>query len=77
MHTEIVGRIRPTITNWDNNFMSGPFTPNFVEYTATELEVIGEVPRRLNGVYLRNTQNPVHEPRACTTPSMVMACFTC
>lgn len=63
MHTEIVGRIRPTITNWDNNFMSGPFTPNFVEYTATELEVIGEVPRRLNGVYLRNTQNPVHEPR--------------
>lgn len=62
MHAEIIDRITPTITQWEHPFMSGAFTPNYVEYTATGLEVIGEVPRRLNGVYLRNTQNPVHEP---------------
>ena len=62
MHTEIVGRVEPTIVHWEHPFMHGPFAPNYVEYTATDLEVIGEVPQRLNGVYLRNTQNPVHEP---------------
>ncbi|NMM76184.1 carotenoid oxygenase family protein [Acidovorax sp. SRB_24] len=62
MHTEIVGRVQPTITQWDSPFMSGAFAPNYVEYTATDLEVIGTVPQRLNGVYLRNTQNPVHQP---------------
>ena len=62
MHAEIVGRVQPTIRNWDHPLMSGVFTPNYDEYTATDLEVIGQVPERLNGVYLRNTQNPVHQP---------------
>lgn len=62
MQAQVVGRIKPTITDWEHPFMSGAFTPNYVEVTATELEVIGEVPKRLNGVYLRNTQNPVHQP---------------
>jgi carotenoid cleavage dioxygenase len=62
MPAEIYHRTQPTITDWEHPFMSGAFTPNYVEYTATDLEVIGEVPQRLNGVYLRNTQNPVHAP---------------
>ncbi|MET1114580.1 MAG: carotenoid oxygenase family protein [Comamonas sp.] len=62
MHAEIVDRIEPTLTRWDHPFTSGAFTPNYVEYNATALEVIGTVPARLDGVYLRNTQNPVHAP---------------
>lgn len=62
MQADIVGRVQPTITRWDHPFMSGAFTPNYVEYTATDLPVTGQVPERLNGVYLRNTQNPVHQP---------------
>lgn len=62
MHAEIVGRVKSSLPPSQHPYMSGPFAPNHVEYDATELEVIGEVPKRLNGVYLRNTQNPVHQP---------------
>ncbi|MCU1368032.1 MAG: putative dioxygenase, partial [Ilumatobacteraceae bacterium] len=32
-----------------------------VEYDAADLEVTGTIPADLAGVYLRNTENPVHE----------------
>lgn len=62
MQAQIIDRIRPTLIAGDHPYMSGPFQPNYTEYNATQLEVIGEIPKRLNGVYLRNTQNPVHQP---------------
>lgn len=43
-------------------YRTGAWRPNAVEYDATDLDVIfGEVPRDLDGVYLRNTENPVFE----------------
>ncbi|ROS01112.1 carotenoid cleavage dioxygenase [Sinobacterium caligoides] len=42
-------------------YLNGAWTPNFTEYTATEMTVIGEIPHDIDGVYLRNTENPVHE----------------
>ncbi|HSV82949.1 MAG TPA: carotenoid oxygenase family protein [Ramlibacter sp.] len=68
MQIEIVDRIRPTLVPGQHPYMTGPFTPNYEELNATQLEVIGEVPRRLKGVYLRNTQNPVHQPRGTYHP---------
>ena len=62
MPLRIADRIRPTLVPGQHPYMTGPFTPNYVEYDATDLEVIGQVPERLDGVYLRNTQNPVHQP---------------
>ena len=62
MNIEVVDRIQPTLVAGQHPYMSGAFAPNYTEYNATDLEVVGEVPRRLNGVYLRNTQNPVHQP---------------
>jgi carotenoid cleavage dioxygenase-like enzyme len=62
MRVERVHRIEPTLEPGDHPFMTGPFTPNYDEVDATDLEVIGTIPPRLNGVYLRNTQNPVHQP---------------
>ena len=59
MPVQIVDEIRPTLVPGRHPFMTGPFAPNYVEVDATELEVIGRVPERLAGVYLRNTQNPV------------------
>ncbi|WP_417469070.1 carotenoid oxygenase family protein [Maricaulis sp.] len=41
-------------------YMSGPWTPNFDEYDADKMEVIGEIPTDIDGVYVRNTENPVH-----------------
>lgn len=43
-------------------YLNGAWTPNFTEYTATDLEVIGTIPADIDGVYLRNTENPVQEP---------------
>jgi carotenoid cleavage dioxygenase-like enzyme len=63
MPLEIVNRVLPTLVPEGHPLMTGAFTPNYVECNATDLEVIGEIPRDLDGVYLRNTQNPVHQPR--------------
>lgn len=63
MKLDVVDRIEPSLRPEGHPFMSGPFTPNYVECNATDLEVIGEIPEDLDGVYLRNTQNPVHQPR--------------
>lgn len=68
MRVEVVARIEPTLVPGGHPFMSGAFTPNYVELNASELEVIGEIPPRLDGVYLRNTQNPVHQPRGTYHP---------
>ncbi len=44
----------------DHPYRQGAWTPNLVEYTATDLDLIaGQLPADLNGVYLRNTENPL------------------
>ena len=44
-------------------YLSGPWTPVHEEVSVDELEVIeGEVPADIDGIYLRNTENPVHQP---------------
>lgn len=42
-------------------YRTGPWRPQHTEYDATDLKVIGTLPDDLNGVYLRNTENPLHE----------------
>ena len=41
----------------ENPYLLGVFAPVREELTADDLEVIGEIPRDLNGVYLRNGPN--------------------
>ena len=43
-------------------YLNGPWTPNVEEYTATDMEVIGKIPTDIDGVYIRNTENPILEP---------------
>ncbi len=45
-----------------NPFLQGNFAPRRMEGSADELEVIGEVPRDLNGTFYRNGPNPAYEP---------------
>ncbi|MBX3453725.1 carotenoid oxygenase family protein [Ferrovibrio sp.] len=54
----------------DNPFLLGPFQPNSKEYTADSdsLKVIGEIPKDLHGIYVRNTHNQVHEPMGTYHP---------
>jgi carotenoid cleavage dioxygenase-like enzyme len=45
----------------DHPYRTGAWQPNLAEWDATDLEVVeGAIPTDLEGVYLRNTENPVH-----------------
>lgn len=48
----------------DNPFLQGPFRPTARQWTSDygDLEVIGEIPRDLNGIFVRNSHTQVHEP---------------
>jgi carotenoid cleavage dioxygenase-like enzyme len=61
MDVEIVGRMLSTLpADDDHPYRTGPWRPQHTEWRADDLEVIGELPADLDGVYLRNTENPVH-----------------
>jgi carotenoid cleavage dioxygenase-like enzyme len=51
------------LTPGNNPFLTGLFAPVSREITADEPPVIGEIPKDLEGVYLRNGPNPTLEPR--------------
>lgn len=61
MATTIVNRIDATLAPTDHPYLTGAWTPLHEEVDATDLEVIGEIPTDLDGVYVRNTENPVHD----------------
>ena len=46
----------------DHPYLTGAWSPLAEELDARDLEVIGEIPRDLDGLYLRNTENPLYAP---------------
>jgi carotenoid cleavage dioxygenase-like enzyme len=62
MPTTLVRRVEGSIEPGDHPYLRGPWTPLLEEVDATGLKVIeGRVPTDIDGVYLRNTQNPVFQ----------------
>jgi len=62
MDVEIVGKFLSTLTEDDDHpYRTGPWRPQTSEWDADDLTAVeGEIPRDLDGVYLRNTENPLH-----------------
>lgn len=61
MAATLVGTVASTLpVDDDHPYRSGAWRPNHREWDADDLEVEGEIPGDLTGVYLRNTENPVH-----------------
>ena len=56
-----VNSIKATLSPSDHPYLNGAWTPNFDEYDANDMEVIGNIPEDIDGVYIRNTENPVHD----------------
>ena len=55
----VVASLRPS----NHPYLNGAWTPLHEEVTATDLEVIeGRIPDDIDGVYLRNTENQLHQP---------------
>lgn len=62
MPVQLVNEIKSTIKPNNHPYMNDAWTPNYAEYNATDMQVIGEIPKDIDGVYIRNTENQVHEP---------------
>jgi carotenoid cleavage dioxygenase-like enzyme len=62
MTPEIVGKYLSTLPEDDDHpYRTGPWRPQTTEWDADDLTAVeGEVPADLDGVYLRNTENPLH-----------------
>ena len=57
-----VNTVESTLSNKDHPYMQGAWETFYDEFNATNLDVIGEITKDLEGVYIRNTENQVHEP---------------
>ncbi|MDR3418752.1 MAG: carotenoid oxygenase family protein [Nevskia sp.] len=63
MKAKLVNRVHSTIDPADPHpYLHGAWTPMFEEWDADALDVEGSLPMDLDGVYLRNSENPVHQP---------------
>jgi carotenoid cleavage dioxygenase len=63
MRIEKLAPIRTTLRDSDHPYLTGAWTPQHEEVTAHDLAVLeGAVPADLDGVYLRNTENQIHQP---------------
>jgi carotenoid cleavage dioxygenase len=58
--------LQHTLKPSQHPYLTGAWTPNFNEFNARfengDAEVIGEIPRDIDGIYVRNTENPLLEP---------------
>ena len=63
MRVETVRRYESKLPVYDPHpYRTGAWTPNTVEVDAYDLDVVaGEIPPDLEGVYLRNTENPLFD----------------
>ena len=64
MDVDLLGRALRTLPDDDDHpYRSGPWRPQHEEWSVDVLDVVeGALPDDLEGVYLRNTENPVHLP---------------
>ncbi len=62
MDVEIVGKFLSTLPEDDDHpYRTGPWRPQTTEWRADDLVAVeGEIPADLDGIYLRNTENPLH-----------------
>src|ERR1700738_4010899 len=62
MDVEVIGKYLSTLPEDDDHpYRTGPWRPQTTEWDANDLTAVeGEVPRDLDGIYLRNTENPLH-----------------
>ncbi len=62
MSVDVVRRLQGDLEPGDHPYLQGAWTPLHEEINAEDLPVIaGQIPTDIDGVYLRNTQNPLFQ----------------
>jgi carotenoid cleavage dioxygenase len=55
--------VKTTLQQTNHPYLTGAWTPQYEEVDVDDLEVIeGVIPDDIDGIYLRNTENQVHQP---------------
>ena len=63
MKLERLPLIRSSLKPSNHPYLNGAWTPLMEEVNAFDLDVIeGRIPSDIDGIYLRNTENQVHQP---------------
>ena len=63
MRVEKLPPIRTSLKPSNHPYLNGAWTPLHEEVNAFDLDVIeGKIPADIDGVYLRNTENQIHQP---------------
>ncbi len=63
MQIDRLPSLRSSLQPSNHPYLNGAWTPQHEEVTATDLRLIaGRIPTDLDGVYLRNTENQLHQP---------------
>lgn len=63
MKLERLPPLKSSLKPSNHPYLNGAWTPLMEEVNASDLDVIeGAIPKDLDGIYLRNTENQVHQP---------------
>ena len=63
MRVEKLPPVRTSLKPSNHPYLNGAWTPLHEEVDAFDLDVIeGKIPTDIDGVYLRNTENQIHQP---------------
>lgn len=63
MRIEVLPTVRSSLRPSNHPYLNGAWTPQHDEVNAFDLDVIeGVIPTDIDGIYLRNTENQLHEP---------------
>lgn len=62
MKASRVATLPSSLKPGDHPYLNGAWAPTNEEWNGEELEVEGRIPLDLHGTYLRNAENPLHEP---------------
>ena len=63
MQTAELSPVKSSLQPSNHPYLNGAWTPQHAELTAADLDVIeGAIPTDIDGIYLRNTENQLHQP---------------
>jgi len=63
MQVQRLDPVKTSLLPSNHPYLNGAWTPLHEEVNATDLEVIsGTIPTDIDGIYIRNTENPVQQP---------------
>lgn len=62
MEVKKINSVHSTLLKKDHPYLQGAWEPFYDEYEVINLDCVGELPKDISGIYIRNTENQIHEP---------------